>query len=146
MKLQMMRSLVTKNGKQQNPWSELASDFRLSAKLVPDPLLLRKSGSAGNQTRTSGSVARDSTRPQRRSKFNDMRNELKGAVAIENWRNRTNRITCVKQFRTDNYCCHRECRAPESVVHLWHLTTMLSPIFGRWGPALPVYCIEAMYE
>jgi hypothetical protein len=27
---------------------------------VPDPLLLRKSGSAGNRTRTSGSVARNS--------------------------------------------------------------------------------------
>jgi hypothetical protein len=27
---------------------------------VPDPLLLRKSGSAGNRTRTSGSVARSS--------------------------------------------------------------------------------------
>jgi hypothetical protein len=27
---------------------------------VPDPLLLRKSGSAGNGTRTSGSVARNS--------------------------------------------------------------------------------------
>jgi hypothetical protein len=27
---------------------------------VPDPLLLRKSGSAGNRTRTLGSVARDS--------------------------------------------------------------------------------------
>jgi hypothetical protein len=27
---------------------------------VPDPLLLRKSGSAGNWTRTSGSVARKS--------------------------------------------------------------------------------------
>jgi hypothetical protein len=27
---------------------------------VPDPLLLRKSGSAGNQTRTYGSVARNS--------------------------------------------------------------------------------------
>jgi hypothetical protein len=35
---------------------------------VPDPLLLRKSGSAGNLTRTSGSLARNSTtRPQRRS-------------------------------------------------------------------------------
>jgi hypothetical protein len=28
--------------------------------LVPDPLFLRKSGSAGNKTRTSGSVARNS--------------------------------------------------------------------------------------
>jgi hypothetical protein len=28
--------------------------------LVADPLLLRKSGSAGNRTRTSGSVARNS--------------------------------------------------------------------------------------
>jgi hypothetical protein len=27
---------------------------------VPDPLLLRKSGGAGNRNRTSGSVARDS--------------------------------------------------------------------------------------
>jgi hypothetical protein len=27
---------------------------------VPDPLLLRKSGSAGNRTRTAGSVARNS--------------------------------------------------------------------------------------
>jgi hypothetical protein len=27
---------------------------------VPDPLLLRKSGSAGNRTRASGSVARNS--------------------------------------------------------------------------------------
>jgi hypothetical protein len=27
---------------------------------VPDPLLLRKSGSAGNRTRTSGSLARNS--------------------------------------------------------------------------------------
>jgi hypothetical protein len=27
---------------------------------VPDPLLLRKSGSAGNRTRTSGSVVRNS--------------------------------------------------------------------------------------
>jgi hypothetical protein len=27
---------------------------------VPDPVLLRKSGSAGNRTRTSGSVARNS--------------------------------------------------------------------------------------
>jgi hypothetical protein len=27
---------------------------------VPDPLLLRKSGSAGNRTRTSGPVARNS--------------------------------------------------------------------------------------
>jgi hypothetical protein len=27
---------------------------------VPDPLLLRKSGSAGNQTRTSGSIAKNS--------------------------------------------------------------------------------------
>jgi hypothetical protein len=27
---------------------------------VPDPLLLRKSGNAGNRTRTSGSVARNS--------------------------------------------------------------------------------------
>jgi hypothetical protein len=35
---------------------------------APDPLLLRKSASAGNRTRTSGSVARNSsTRPQRRS-------------------------------------------------------------------------------
>jgi hypothetical protein len=36
---------------------------------VPDPLLFRKSGSAGNRTRTSGSVARNSdltTRTQRR--------------------------------------------------------------------------------
>jgi hypothetical protein len=32
---------------------------------VPDPLLLRKSGSAGNRTRTSGSVTL-TTRPQRR--------------------------------------------------------------------------------
>jgi hypothetical protein len=36
----------------------------------PDPLLLRKSGSAGDRTRNSGSVARDSdhltTGPQRR--------------------------------------------------------------------------------
>jgi hypothetical protein len=29
---------------------------------VPDPLLLRKSGSVGNRTRTSGSVARNSDR------------------------------------------------------------------------------------
>jgi hypothetical protein len=29
---------------------------------VPEPLLLRKSGIAGNRTRTSGSVARDSDR------------------------------------------------------------------------------------
>jgi hypothetical protein len=29
---------------------------------VPDPLLLRKSGSAGNRTRTSGSVARNPDR------------------------------------------------------------------------------------
>jgi hypothetical protein len=36
---------------------------------APDPLLLRKCGSAGNRTRTSGSVARNSGhRPQRRSK------------------------------------------------------------------------------
>jgi hypothetical protein len=28
--------------------------------LVPDPLLLRKSGSAGNRTRASGSVAKNS--------------------------------------------------------------------------------------
>jgi hypothetical protein len=35
---------------------------------VPDPLLLRKSGSAGNRTRTSGSVAGTlTTRPQRLS-------------------------------------------------------------------------------
>jgi hypothetical protein len=35
---------------------------------VPDPLLLRKSGSAGNRTWTSGSVARTpTTKPQRRS-------------------------------------------------------------------------------
>jgi hypothetical protein len=27
---------------------------------VPDPLLLRQSGSAGNRTRTSGSIARNS--------------------------------------------------------------------------------------
>jgi hypothetical protein len=33
---------------------------RLSAPPVPDPLLLRKSGSAGNRTRTSGPVARNS--------------------------------------------------------------------------------------
>jgi hypothetical protein len=34
----------------------------------PDQLLFRKCGSAGNRTRTSGSVARDlTTRPQRRS-------------------------------------------------------------------------------
>jgi hypothetical protein len=37
---------------------------------VPDPLLLRKSGSAGNRNGTSGSVARNSdTRPQMRSTF-----------------------------------------------------------------------------
>jgi hypothetical protein len=36
--------------------------FQLAPQLdpVPDPLLLRKSGSAGNRTRTSGSVTRDS--------------------------------------------------------------------------------------
>jgi hypothetical protein len=34
---------------------------------VPDPLLLRKSGSSRNRTRTSGSIARTlTTRPQRR--------------------------------------------------------------------------------
>jgi hypothetical protein len=34
---------------------------------VPDPLLLRKSGTAGNRTRTPGSVAKNSdARPQRR--------------------------------------------------------------------------------
>jgi hypothetical protein len=39
----------------------------------PNPLLLRKSGSAGNQTRTSGSVARNlTTRPQRRSQINKL--------------------------------------------------------------------------
>jgi hypothetical protein len=37
---------------------------------VPDALVLRKSGSVGNRTRTSGSVARTlTTRPQRRSTF-----------------------------------------------------------------------------
>jgi hypothetical protein len=37
---------------------------------VPDPQLLKKSGSAGNQTLTSGSVARNSViRTQRRSTF-----------------------------------------------------------------------------
>jgi hypothetical protein len=37
---------------------------------VPDPLLLRKSGNAGNRTRTFGSVARNSDHwPQRRSTF-----------------------------------------------------------------------------
>jgi hypothetical protein len=37
---------------------------------VPNPLLLRKSGSARNRTRISGVVARNSdTRPQRRSTF-----------------------------------------------------------------------------
>jgi hypothetical protein len=37
---------------------------------APDPLLLRKSGSAGNRTLTSESVARTlTTRPQRRSTF-----------------------------------------------------------------------------
>jgi hypothetical protein len=34
---------------------------------VPDPLLLRKSGSAGNRTRISGSVEHLITRPQWRS-------------------------------------------------------------------------------
>jgi hypothetical protein len=34
---------------------------------VPDPLLLRKSGSAGNWTRTTGSVARNSDHRPRRS-------------------------------------------------------------------------------
>jgi hypothetical protein len=35
---------------------------------VPEPLLVRKSGSAENRTRTSGSIARSVTsRPQRRS-------------------------------------------------------------------------------
>jgi hypothetical protein len=33
---------------------------------VPDPLVLRKSGSTWNRTPTSGSVARNSIRPQRR--------------------------------------------------------------------------------
>jgi hypothetical protein len=33
---------------------------RGSVDSVPDPLLLRKSGSAGNRARTSGSVARNS--------------------------------------------------------------------------------------
>jgi hypothetical protein len=34
---------------------------------VPDPLVIEESGSAGNRTQTSGSVARNSeTRPQRR--------------------------------------------------------------------------------
>jgi hypothetical protein len=33
---------------------------RDSVAYVPDPLLLRKSGSAGNRNRTSGSVARNS--------------------------------------------------------------------------------------
>jgi hypothetical protein len=38
---------------------------------VPDPLLLRKSGSAGNRTRASGSLPRTlTTRPQRRSNLN----------------------------------------------------------------------------
>jgi hypothetical protein len=37
---------------------------------IPDPLLLRKSGSIGNRTRTSGSVAKNlTTRPQRRPKY-----------------------------------------------------------------------------
>jgi hypothetical protein len=35
---------------------------------VPDPLLLRKSGSAGNRARTSGSLT---TRPQMRSSWNE---------------------------------------------------------------------------
>jgi hypothetical protein len=39
---------------------------------VPDPILLRKSGRAGNRTRTSGSVAGTlTTRPQRWSSGND---------------------------------------------------------------------------
>jgi hypothetical protein len=33
---------------------------------VPEPLLLRKSGSAGNRTRNSGYAARDETTPKRR--------------------------------------------------------------------------------
>jgi hypothetical protein len=33
---------------------------QLRVGFVPDPLLLRKSGSAGNQTRTSGTIARNS--------------------------------------------------------------------------------------
>jgi NADH:ubiquinone oxidoreductase subunit 3 (subunit A) len=37
---------------------------------IPDPLLLRKSGVAGNRTLNSGSVARTlTTRPQRRSLY-----------------------------------------------------------------------------
>jgi hypothetical protein len=37
---------------------------------VPDPLLLRKSGSAGNRTRTSGCAARNSDRKTREVLFN----------------------------------------------------------------------------
>jgi hypothetical protein len=37
---------------------------------VPDPLLLKRSGSAADRTRTSGSVGTLTTRPQRRSTVN----------------------------------------------------------------------------
>jgi hypothetical protein len=46
---------------------------------VPDPLLLRKYGSAGNRTRTSGSVARNWPLDQRDSlnnKINNLSNYL----------------------------------------------------------------------
>jgi hypothetical protein len=57
--------------------------------LVPDPLLLRKSGSAENRSRDLYIFNQElsNIRPQRRSQFSDMKNELKGAVDIENWRN-----------------------------------------------------------
>jgi hypothetical protein len=49
------------------PSSSSISVTRLNGP-VPEPQLLRKSGSAGNRTRTSGSVAKNSdTRPQGRS-------------------------------------------------------------------------------
>jgi hypothetical protein len=44
---------------------------------VPDPLILRKSGSAGNRTRTSGSVARNSAQETTQAVYLKLKLKLK---------------------------------------------------------------------
>jgi hypothetical protein len=58
---------------------------------VPDPLLLRKSGSAGNRTRASGSVARNSDH------YHSTRNWYTGKVNIGSYRTKKGRRVSVQE-------------------------------------------------
>jgi hypothetical protein len=53
--------------------------------LVSDPLLLRKSGSAGNRTRASGSVARNSDHQTTVALFKELR-RINQSVWAEKWK------------------------------------------------------------